>query len=243
VEFWPTYGVIDRNGILRALGVERDYVEPIIDALLEEEAALGNAWAAERAEAKDSDGGDAQARAAGGYEPQAARTHAGGQGPRRATSAFGLRVSLTFPNDAQVYNNIGIAAGYGAYGEWMVAKMMAVGYTVEYLKFSGVNWSNGVKTGASAWRFGADLAMRPEGLERGFFVFAGAGYVIAEQTAAAGRVTASADGSGAFFSYGAGYDWSVMGIELRFINATLEFKGLGATDDFSSVQIGFRTKL
>jgi thiol-disulfide isomerase/thioredoxin len=39
VEYWPTYGVIDRNGILRALGVGRSYIERIVDALLEEEAA------------------------------------------------------------------------------------------------------------------------------------------------------------------------------------------------------------
>jgi thiol-disulfide isomerase/thioredoxin len=36
VTFWPTYAIVDRNGILRAIGVKPNYVEPIIKALLEE---------------------------------------------------------------------------------------------------------------------------------------------------------------------------------------------------------------
>jgi len=34
--FWPTYGIIDRQGTLRALGVKPEYVGKIIDALLAE---------------------------------------------------------------------------------------------------------------------------------------------------------------------------------------------------------------
>jgi thiol-disulfide isomerase/thioredoxin len=37
VLYWPTYAIVDRNGILRAIGVNPDYVEPIIQALLGEE--------------------------------------------------------------------------------------------------------------------------------------------------------------------------------------------------------------
>jgi hypothetical protein len=37
VSFFPTYAIVDRKGDLRALGVSPDYVEPIIQALLEEE--------------------------------------------------------------------------------------------------------------------------------------------------------------------------------------------------------------
>jgi thiol-disulfide isomerase/thioredoxin len=234
VEYWPTYGVIDRNGILRALGIDRDYVEQIIDALLEEDAAPWREPPTEKA----ASGGNAQASAGSG--PTASAASAAGYGPRRAKSAFGLRSSLTIPQDAQIYNNIGPAVGYGAFGEWMVAEKMAISCTAEYLNFSGVEWSNGVKTGASALRLGADLALRPQGIERGFFAFAGLGFVSAEQTAAVGRIAVSADGSGAFFSYGAGFDFSSVGIELRFINVSLEFKGLGETDDFSSVQIATR---
>jgi opacity protein-like surface antigen len=237
VDHWPTYGVIDRDGILRALGVGRDYVERIIDALLEEEAALGKTWGAEKAADKGSDG-----QAPRGRGQQTAGAPIAGKSPGPAKSAVGGRSSVTIPQDTQIYNNIGAAAGYGAFYEWMVAEKMAMGCTFEYLKFNGVNWSNGVKTGASAFRFGADLALRPEGIERGLFLFAGLGFISAEMTAAVGRYTASADGSGASFSYGAGYDGSMFGVELRFINASLEFKGLGVTDDFSSVQVGIRIR-
>jgi thiol-disulfide isomerase/thioredoxin len=37
VQWWPTYAVIDRNGNVRALGLQPDYVEPVIQALLEEQ--------------------------------------------------------------------------------------------------------------------------------------------------------------------------------------------------------------
>jgi thiol-disulfide isomerase/thioredoxin len=36
VEYWPTYGIVDRKGILRALGVTPDAVEGIVEALLAE---------------------------------------------------------------------------------------------------------------------------------------------------------------------------------------------------------------
>jgi len=34
---YPTYAVVDRNGTLRALGIASNYVEKIVDALLEEQ--------------------------------------------------------------------------------------------------------------------------------------------------------------------------------------------------------------
>jgi thiol-disulfide isomerase/thioredoxin len=34
---WPTYAVIDKNGILKALGIKQDYVGKVVDALLESE--------------------------------------------------------------------------------------------------------------------------------------------------------------------------------------------------------------
>jgi thiol-disulfide isomerase/thioredoxin len=36
VRYWPTYAIIDRGGNLRAIGVMPDYVEPIIQGLLQE---------------------------------------------------------------------------------------------------------------------------------------------------------------------------------------------------------------
>ena len=39
VQWWPTYAVIDRNGLVRALGLRPDYVEKVVDALLEEQPA------------------------------------------------------------------------------------------------------------------------------------------------------------------------------------------------------------
>jgi thiol-disulfide isomerase/thioredoxin len=37
VQWWPTYAVIDRNGIVRALGIQPQFVEKVVDALIEEQ--------------------------------------------------------------------------------------------------------------------------------------------------------------------------------------------------------------
>ncbi|MDY7108033.1 MAG: TlpA disulfide reductase family protein [Planctomycetota bacterium] len=37
VSFWPTYAVVDRNGIVRAAGLMPRYIEPVVEALLAEE--------------------------------------------------------------------------------------------------------------------------------------------------------------------------------------------------------------
>lgn len=37
VQWWPTYAVVDRKGNLRAIGLRPDAVEPVLDALLEEQ--------------------------------------------------------------------------------------------------------------------------------------------------------------------------------------------------------------
>jgi thiol-disulfide isomerase/thioredoxin len=37
VAYWPTYAVVDRNGIIRALGIKPDYVDKVVDAILKEE--------------------------------------------------------------------------------------------------------------------------------------------------------------------------------------------------------------
>jgi len=39
VKWWPTYAIIDRRGKLRALGLQPDYVEKVLDALLAEQPA------------------------------------------------------------------------------------------------------------------------------------------------------------------------------------------------------------
>ena len=39
VQWWPTYIVIDREGNVRAFGIQPDYVDKIVDALLEEQPA------------------------------------------------------------------------------------------------------------------------------------------------------------------------------------------------------------
>ena len=36
IHFWPHYAIIDRHGILRAIGIQPTYVEPIVDLLLQE---------------------------------------------------------------------------------------------------------------------------------------------------------------------------------------------------------------
>jgi thiol-disulfide isomerase/thioredoxin len=38
VQFWPTYAVVDRDGIVRAAGLMPHYIEPVVEALLEEDA-------------------------------------------------------------------------------------------------------------------------------------------------------------------------------------------------------------
>jgi thiol-disulfide isomerase/thioredoxin len=37
VQYWPTYAVVDRSGTVRALGIAPDYVEKVLDLLLEEQ--------------------------------------------------------------------------------------------------------------------------------------------------------------------------------------------------------------
>ncbi|MCE1228942.1 MAG: TlpA family protein disulfide reductase [Firmicutes bacterium] len=37
VQYWPTYAVVDRKGMVRAIGVEPDAVEAILDLLLQEQ--------------------------------------------------------------------------------------------------------------------------------------------------------------------------------------------------------------
>ena len=39
VQWWPTYAVLDRKGLVRALGIRPDYVEKVVEALLEEQPA------------------------------------------------------------------------------------------------------------------------------------------------------------------------------------------------------------
>jgi thiol-disulfide isomerase/thioredoxin len=37
VQWWPTYAIIDRQGKVRALGIQPEYVEKVLEALLEEQ--------------------------------------------------------------------------------------------------------------------------------------------------------------------------------------------------------------
>jgi len=37
IQFFPTYAIIDRNGILRSIGIRPDYLEKVLDALLAEQ--------------------------------------------------------------------------------------------------------------------------------------------------------------------------------------------------------------
>jgi thiol-disulfide isomerase/thioredoxin len=39
IKFWPTYAVIDREGKLRAIGLDPEYVEKVLDALVIEQPA------------------------------------------------------------------------------------------------------------------------------------------------------------------------------------------------------------
>ena len=50
VGWWPTYAVIDRKGNVRAVGIKPDYVDKIVEALLEEKPAEKSGKAAARAE-------------------------------------------------------------------------------------------------------------------------------------------------------------------------------------------------
>jgi thiol-disulfide isomerase/thioredoxin len=60
VMWWPTYGVVDRSGNLRALGLKPTYVDKVIDKLLEEEK--GGATTAPTAAAPDANTGPAAAK-------------------------------------------------------------------------------------------------------------------------------------------------------------------------------------
>ena len=37
VKFFPTYAIIDRKGVLRSIGIQPSYLEPVLDALLAEQ--------------------------------------------------------------------------------------------------------------------------------------------------------------------------------------------------------------
>jgi thiol-disulfide isomerase/thioredoxin len=37
VQWWPTYAVVDRKGVVRAIGIKPNYVEKVVDALLKEQ--------------------------------------------------------------------------------------------------------------------------------------------------------------------------------------------------------------
>jgi thiol-disulfide isomerase/thioredoxin len=39
VQWWPTYAIVDRKGVVRAIGIKPDYVEKVLDALLAEQPA------------------------------------------------------------------------------------------------------------------------------------------------------------------------------------------------------------
>lgn len=39
VKWFPTYAIVDRRGLVRAIGIRPEYLEPIIEALLKEETA------------------------------------------------------------------------------------------------------------------------------------------------------------------------------------------------------------
>jgi len=47
VQWWPTYVVIDRKGNVRAFGIKPDYVDKVVDALLEEQPPKDKAAKAE----------------------------------------------------------------------------------------------------------------------------------------------------------------------------------------------------
>ena len=60
VQWWPTYAVVDRKGVVRALGIRPDYVPKIVDAILNEQpakektaSASGSLSAEVRSAAKD----------------------------------------------------------------------------------------------------------------------------------------------------------------------------------------------
>ena len=47
VRWWPTYAVVDRKGNLRAIGIQPDYVDKVVEALIEEQPADSQGSASE----------------------------------------------------------------------------------------------------------------------------------------------------------------------------------------------------
>lgn len=56
VMWWPTYAVVDRKGVVRALGLKPDRVEDVVKKILEEQPADQTAGAAETEEAAATEG-------------------------------------------------------------------------------------------------------------------------------------------------------------------------------------------
>ena len=45
VHYYPTYAIVDRKGIVRAIGLQPDYVERVVQKLLEEPAPAASTQA------------------------------------------------------------------------------------------------------------------------------------------------------------------------------------------------------
>jgi hypothetical protein len=52
VRWWPTYAVVDRKGNLRAIGIQPNYVEKVVDALIEEQPAESKSAGSRQAASK-----------------------------------------------------------------------------------------------------------------------------------------------------------------------------------------------
>jgi hypothetical protein len=163
--------------------------------------------------------------------------------PEQLKSRFGLSVNLTLPNEVDFWNNTGAGVSYGVFMETPLANNAAIRTTAEFINFTGVDWGNGLKTGAYTLGVRCDYMLRFKSYNDGPFFFVGLGYLNATSTATYRGITVSESASTVDYSAGLGYDFGQIGIEARYVKTGgLKFETSFYAEEYSCWQLGSRCK-
>jgi len=158
---------------------------------------------------------------------------------------IGLHTSLGFPQEKDVWDNVGAGRGYCLFAEVEIAPHVALRGAGEYTKFHGVDWGYGLKTSAKSLEFRCDLVFRGESIIKGGFFFAGLGSVNLTSEAKLNKFTVSEDAGGLSLSFGVGWDFfgGGCGIEMRYAKASgIKFESAFQAESYSCVQLNARMR-
>jgi hypothetical protein len=163
--------------------------------------------------------------------------------PEKPKIRFGLSTSLVLPNEADFWDNTGAGVSYGIFMETQLTPDVAIRTTAEYIRFTGVEWYNGLKTGAYTMGARCDYVYRIKSHDSGFFFFAGLGFLSATSTAKYAGLTLSDSASTVDYSAGLGYDFGNLGVEVRYVQTGgLKFETAFRSEQYSCWQLGARTR-